>query len=98
MSRRVFQYIFNYIEYTARRSGQLEGKLRNLGDKWSLPLFYMDQKCTIVEFYGDFLLNKNGYPTIIHFIFHLAAYLINKVEIVNESEIYIDFYNDGKKQ
>ena len=58
----------------------------------------MDKRHIIVILYGVFLLNKNGYPTIIHFIFHLAAYLINKVEIVNESEIYIDFYNDGKKQ
>ena len=57
-------YVFDYTEYTAQRSGQLEGEISNLGGKWTLPPFHraqnMDQKCTIVEFYGAFLLNKNG--------------------------------------
>ena len=78
MRRHVFQYVFNYGEYSAQQSGQLEGEISNLGDKWSLPPFRraqnMDQKCIIVGFYSVFLLNKNGYPTIIvHFISHLPG-------------------------
>ena len=58
MRRRVFQYVLNYTEYIAQRSGQLEGTIRDLGDKWSLPPFHraqnMDQKCIIVELCGVF--------------------------------------------
>ena len=65
--------------YSARRSGQLEGEMRILGDTWSLSPFHrtqnMDQKCIIIEFCGGFLLNKKGYPTIIHFIFRLPGHI-----------------------
>ena len=71
MRRRVFQYLFNYTEYSTQRSGQLAGEILNLGDKWSLPPFRraqnMDQECIIIEFYsvyGVFLLNKNGYNKV----------------------------------
>ena len=45
MWRRVLEYVFNYTEYTAQQSGQLEeGKIRNLGGKWSLPSFHRAHK------------------------------------------------------
>ena len=71
--------------------------MRNLGDKWSLPPFHraqnMDRKCIIVEFYGGFLINKNGYPTIIHFIFHLPGHIsLTKLKFGNKSEPYGDIF------
>ena len=58
----------------------------------------MDQKCIIIELCGGFLLNKKGYPTIIHFIFRLPGQIeLIKLKIGDESESYADFYGNSTK-
>ena len=53
----------------------------------------MDQTCIIVEFYCGVLPNKNGYPTIIHFIFHLPGYIyLTKLKLGDKSEPYTDIF------
>ena len=58
-----------------------------------MPPFYMDQKCIIVEFYDGYLLNKNGYPTIIYFIFYLPGHIyLTKLKFGDKSEPHTDIF------
>jgi hypothetical protein len=61
-----------FFDHTSKYQVNIEGE-RIIFRK--MPAFLFSpiglKKCIIVDFYGGFLLNKNGYQTIIHVIFHL---------------------------
>ena len=45
------------------------------------------------DFYGGFSPNKKGYPTILHFIFHLPGQIeLTKLKFGDKSEPYINIF------